>query len=77
MNNIFNQIYNKIKKYNKIVIARHVGADPDALGSTLGLKEAILNTFPPIINIGIKIINAIIALITLCFILSSNSITYI
>lgn len=46
MNNIFKQIYKKIKKYNKIVIARHVGADPDALGSTLGLKEAILNTFP-------------------------------
>ena len=44
--NIFNQIYKLIKKYNKIVIARHVGADPDALGSTLGLKEAILNTFP-------------------------------
>jgi len=43
---ICNQIYKKIKKYNKIVIARHVGADPDALGSTLGLKEAILNTFP-------------------------------
>ena len=46
MNNLFNQIYKQIKKYNKIVIARHVGADPDALGSTLGLKEAILNTFP-------------------------------
>ena len=44
--NIFNQIFKQIKKYNKIVIARHVGADPDALGSTLGLKEAILNTFP-------------------------------
>ena len=44
--NIFNQIYKLIKKYNKIVIARHIGADPDALGSTLGLKEAILNTFP-------------------------------
>ena len=44
--NIFNQIYSKIKKYNKIVIARHIGADPDALGSTIGLKEAILNTFP-------------------------------
>lgn len=43
---IYNQIYKKIKKYNKIVIARHIGADPDALGSTLGLKEAILNTFP-------------------------------
>lgn len=44
--NIFNQIYKQIKKYNKIVIARHIGADPDALGSTLGLKETILNTFP-------------------------------
>ena len=44
--NIFKQIYKQIKKYNKIVIARHVGADPDALGSTLGLKETILNTFP-------------------------------
>lgn len=42
----YKQIYRKIKKYNKIVIARHVGADPDALGSTLGLKEVILNTFP-------------------------------
>lgn len=46
MMNKFKQIYKIIKKYNKIVIARHVGADPDALGSTLGLKEAILNTFP-------------------------------
>ncbi len=44
--NLFYQIYKQIKKYNKIVIARHIGADPDALGSTLGLKEAILNTFP-------------------------------
>ena len=43
---MFKQIYKQIKKYNKIVIARHIGADPDALGSTLGLKEAILNTFP-------------------------------
>ena len=44
--NIFGQIYKQIKKYDKIVIARHIGADPDALGSTLGLKEVILNTFP-------------------------------
>lgn len=43
---MYNKIYKSIKKYNKIIIARHVGADPDALGSTLGLKEAILNTFP-------------------------------
>ena len=40
------EIYNKIKKNDKIVIARHIGADPDALGSSIGLKEIILNTFP-------------------------------
>ena len=45
-NRICKKIYNKIKKYNRIVIARHVGADPDALGSTLGLKEIIKATFP-------------------------------
>lgn len=44
--NKFKQIYKQIKKYNKIIIARHIGADPDALGSTLGLKEIILSTFP-------------------------------
>ena len=44
--NIFRMIYKQIKKYNTIIIARHVGPDPDALGSTLGLKEIILNTFP-------------------------------
>ena len=44
--NLFKKIYKQIKKYNTIVIARHIGPDPDALGSTLGLKEIILNTFP-------------------------------
>ena len=44
--NIYKNIYKKIKKYDTIVLARHIGADPDALGSTLGLKEAILYTFP-------------------------------
>lgn len=44
--NKFKEIYKEIKKYDKIVIARHIGADPDALGSTLGLKESILYTFP-------------------------------
>ena len=43
---MFKKIYNKIKKYDTIVIARHIGADPDALGSTLGLKELIIATFP-------------------------------
>ena len=45
-NKICRKIYNKIKKYDRIVIARHVGADPDALGSSLGLKEVIKSTFP-------------------------------
>lgn len=46
MNNTLKKIYKLIKKYDKIILARHVGPDPDALGSTLGLKEAILETFP-------------------------------
>ena len=46
MDKIHKKIYNIIKKYNRIVIARHIGADPDALGSTLGLKDIIKETFP-------------------------------
>lgn len=46
MNGKYRQIYKKIKKYDMIVLARHVGPDPDALGSTFGLKECILATFP-------------------------------
>lgn len=41
----FKMIYKYIKKYDKIVIARHVGPDPDALGSALGLKDIIKYTF--------------------------------
>lgn len=44
--NIYKQIYKKIKKANTIIIARHVGPDPDALGSTLGLKQIIIDNFP-------------------------------
>lgn len=40
------QILKRIKKYDMIVIARHVGADPDALGSSIGLKEIIKYNFP-------------------------------
>lgn len=43
--NIYKKIYNKIKKANIIVIARHVGPDPDALGSSLGLKQIIEDNF--------------------------------
>ncbi len=44
--NIYKQIFKAIKKYDTIVIARHIGADPDALGSQFALKEIILKTFP-------------------------------
>ncbi len=45
-NKIFKKIIKQIKKYDTIVIARHIGPDPDALGSTLGLKEIILHNYP-------------------------------
>ncbi len=44
--NTYKKIYKKIKDYDTIVIARHVGADPDGLSSQLALKEIILNSFP-------------------------------
>lgn len=43
---LYKKIYKKIKKYDTIVIARHVGADPDALASEIGLRDIISNTFP-------------------------------
>lgn len=39
-------LYRKIKENDIIVIARHIGADPDALGSSIGLREIIKETFP-------------------------------
>lgn len=44
--NIYKKIYKKIKTNQKIIIARHVGPDPDALGSSIGLKKIIEATFP-------------------------------
>lgn len=44
--NKYYKIYRKIKKYNKIVIARHIGPDPDCLASSIALRDAILNKFP-------------------------------
>ncbi len=46
MNNIYKSIYNEIKKFKKIYIARHIGPDPDAFGSQMSLKDSILLTFP-------------------------------
>ena len=44
--NIYKQIFKEIRKYNTIVIARHIGADPDALGAQFSLKNIILRLFP-------------------------------
>lgn len=43
---ICKQIYKKIKKYNTIVVARHVGPDPDAIASQIALRDTIQLNFP-------------------------------
>ena len=43
---ICHQILEQIKKYDKIIIHRHMRADPDALGSQVGLKELLQYNFP-------------------------------
>ena len=43
---ISKKIYNEIKKYKTIYIARHIGPDPDAIASQMALKESICLTFP-------------------------------
>ena len=43
---MYNDVVNKIKEYDTIVIARHIGVDPDALCSQLALRDAIRLTYP-------------------------------
>lgn len=43
---MYKAFLNKIKEYGTIIIHRHGRPDGDALGSQIGLKEAILATFP-------------------------------
>ena len=42
---LFKDILKEIKKYNNIVIARHIGADHDSLGSQFALKELLQINF--------------------------------
>lgn len=44
--NKLNRIYHQIKKYDEIVIARHIGPDPDAIASQIALRDSIRITFP-------------------------------
>ncbi|MEG1150108.1 MAG: bifunctional oligoribonuclease/PAP phosphatase NrnA [Bacilli bacterium] len=43
---IFKQIIKIIKSYDEIVIARHIGPDPDAIASQIALRDSIKITFP-------------------------------
>lgn len=43
---MFITILNKIKEYNRIIIHRHVRPDGDCMGSQMGLKYLLKNTFP-------------------------------
>ena len=43
---MFKELIEKIKEYDSIVIARHIGVDPDALCSQLALRDSILLTYP-------------------------------
>lgn len=46
LTSISKQIIKKIKEYNTIVIARHIGPDPDAIASEIALKEIIKLNYP-------------------------------
>lgn len=43
---MFEEIYKQIKKYDTIVLARHIGVDPDAMSSQIALRDSIRLTFP-------------------------------
>ncbi len=43
---MYNEVVNKIKSFDTIVIARHIGVDPDALCSQLALRDSIKLTYP-------------------------------
>lgn len=43
---MYTQIYNEIRKYNRIIIHRHAKPDGDALGSQIGLKHILKESFP-------------------------------
>lgn len=44
--NMYKLIYKQIKKFDTIVIARHIGVDPDAMASQIALRDSIKLAFP-------------------------------
>lgn len=43
---MYKKIFKEIRKYDTIVIARHIGVDPDAMASQIALRDSIKLTFP-------------------------------
>ena len=43
---MYKRIFKEIKKFDTIVIARHVGVDPDAMASQIARRDSIRETFP-------------------------------
>ncbi len=43
---LYKKIFKIIKDYDEIVIARHIGPDPDAIASQIALRDSIKLTFP-------------------------------
>ena len=52
---VMEEIFNAIKRYDKIVISRHIRPDGDCVGATIGLKEMLKDSFP---NKDIRLINS-------------------
>ena len=46
MKETYKKIIKIIKKYDKIVLARHISPDPDAIASQIALRDSIKLTFP-------------------------------
>lgn len=43
---IYKKIFKIIKKYDEIILARHISPDPDAIASQIALRDSIRLTFP-------------------------------
>lgn len=46
MNDIKQQIIDKIRQYDRIILSRHIRPDGDAVGSTMGMKHVLKDSFP-------------------------------
>ena len=46
MTNVIKDLFKKIQNYDTIIIHRHNRPDGDAIGSQLGLKQALIASYP-------------------------------